>query len=75
LVELKQALLQSTSITEEQKLDIVADIDSIQSQLAKANPNRSVIRGAWEAVKGFDTVVGVAEKVGKVAALLAPLLG
>jgi len=75
LVELKQALLQSTSITAEQKLDIVADIDSIQSQLAKANPNHSVIKGAWEAVKGFDTVVGVAEKVGKVAALLAPLLG
>jgi hypothetical protein len=75
LVELKQALLQSTSITEEQKLDIVADIDSIQSQLAKANPSRGVIKGAWEAVKGFDTAAGVAEKVGKVAALLAPLLG
>jgi len=75
LVELKKAFLQSASITEEQKLDIVADIDSIQSQLAKANPSRSVIKGAWEAVKGFDTVVGIAEKVGKVAALLAPLLG
>jgi hypothetical protein len=70
LVELKQALLQSTSITEEQKLDVVADIDSIQSQLAKANPNRSVIKGAWETIKGFDTVLGVADKVSKVAALV-----
>src|SRR3989475_12497023 len=74
LVELKQALLRSTSITEEQKLDVVADIDSIQSQLAKANPNRTVIRGAWEAVKKLDTMLGVADKLGKVAALLAPLL-
>src|SRR2546427_2910099 len=74
LVELKQALLQSTSISEEQKLDVVADIDSIQSQLAKANPNRTVIRGAWEAVKKLDTMLGVADKLGKVAALLAPLL-
>ena len=74
LVDLKQALLQSTSITESQKLDVVADIDSIQSQLAKANPNRNVIQGAWEAVKKLETVLGLADKVGKVAALLAPFL-
>jgi len=74
LVELKQALLESTSITETQKLDVVADIDSIQSQLAKAKPNRTVIQGAWEAVKKLDTVLGLADKVSKVAALLAPFL-
>jgi len=75
LVDLKQALLQSTSVTEAQKLDAVADIDSIQSQLAKATPNRTVIRGAWEAVKTLDTVLGLADKVSKVTALLGPLLG
>lgn len=74
LVDLKQALLQSSSITETQKLDVVADIDSIQSQLAKANPNRSVIQGAWETVKKLDRVLGLTDKVGKVAALLAPFL-
>ncbi len=74
LVDLKQALLQSTAITETQKLDVVADIDSIQSQLAKANPNRAVIESAWEAVKKLDTLLGLAGKVGKVAALLAPFL-
>src|SRR5438876_467801 len=51
LVDLKQALLQSTSVTETKKLDVMADIDSIQSQLAKATPNRTVIQAAWEAVK------------------------
>lgn len=74
LVDLKEALLQSSAITESQKLDVVADIDSIQSQLAKAEPNRTVVRGAWEAVKKLDTVLGLADKVGKVAALLAPFL-
>jgi hypothetical protein len=75
LVDLKQALLQSTSISEAQKLDIVADIDSIQSQLAKANPNRTVIQGAWEAVKKLDTVLGLADKVNKVATFLGPFFG
>lgn len=74
LVELKQALLQSTSITEEQKLDAVADIDSIQSQLAKSSPNQGVIQGAWEAVKKLDAVLGLAGKIANVARLLSPLL-
>jgi hypothetical protein len=74
LVDLKQALLQSSAVSEAQKLDVVADIDSIQSQLAKANPNRSVIQGAWETVKKLDTVLGFADKVTKVATFLAPFL-
>lgn len=75
LVDLKQALLQSSSITEAQKLDIVADINSIQSQLAKSTPNRGVIQGAWETVKKLDAVVGLADKVSKAATFLAPFLG
>ena len=51
-----------------------ADIDSIQSQLAKPSPNRGVIESAWETVKKLDTVLGLADKVAKVAGLLAPFL-
>lgn len=74
LVDLKHAALQAEALTEEQKLDVVADIDSIESQLAKAAPNRTVIQGAWEGVKKLDTVLGVGKKLGKVAGLLAPFL-
>ena len=75
LVDLKQALLKSTEISETQKLDIVADIDSIQSQLAKEKPNRTIIQGAWEAVKKLDTVAGLADKMARIAGLLGPFLG
>ena len=74
LVDLKQSLLQSTTVSEGQKLDIVADIDSIQSQLAKERPNPTIIKGAWESVKKLDKVLGLTEKVSNVAALLAPFL-
>lgn len=73
LVDLKHALLTS-GLTETQKLDAVSDIDSIQSQLAKSQPNRTAIQGAWETVKRLDSVVGLTEKVVKVAGLLAPFL-
>ena len=71
---LKNATLQAESLTEVQKLDAVADIDSIESQLAKAAPNRTVIQGAWDGLGKLDTVLGLTEKVAKVAALLAPFL-
>jgi len=74
LVDLKQARLQADSLTEAQKMDTVADIDSIESQLAKVNPHRTAIQGAWEGVKKLDTVLGLAEKMGKAAGLLAPFL-
>lgn len=74
LVDLRQAVLGSEAISEAEKLDVVADIDSIESQLAKAKPNRSVVRGAWEGLKGLDTVLEFGEKVAKAAGLLAPFL-
>jgi len=75
LGDLRQAVVQSNSLTETQKLGAVADIDSIESQLVKSDPNRAVVKGAWESLKRLDTVLGIADKVGKVAGLLAPLLG
>lgn len=75
LVELKQALLATSSVTEQQKLEAVADIDCIQSQLAKATPSKGVIQGAWEGLKKLDVVLGVTDKVTRLAGLLAPFLG
>ena len=74
LVELKNAVIREEALSESQKLDAVADIDSIQSQLAKPSPNPTVIKGAWEGLKTLETVVGLAEKVAKVAALIAPFI-
>jgi hypothetical protein len=74
LVDLKGELLKSSTITESQKLDAVADIDSIQSQLAKSSPNQGIVRSAWEAVKKLDTVGGLTDKITKVARYLGPFL-
>lgn len=62
LVDLKQAVLTAEPLSEAQKLDAVADIDSIESQLAKATPSRTAIQGAWEGVKKLDTVLASGRK-------------
>ncbi|HUQ98376.1 MAG TPA: hypothetical protein VM166_02915 [Gemmatimonadaceae bacterium] len=74
LGELRQAIIQSTAITEAEKLDAVADIESVESQLVKSVPNTAVVSGAWEGLKKFETTLGIAEKAVKVGQLLASFL-
>ncbi len=61
-------------ISESEKLSIVADIETIQSQLAKPQPNRSIVSAAWAAVKGAAVVGECVTLVGQVAHLIAPLI-
>jgi len=73
LVELREAITKSNA-AEADKMSVVADIDTIQSQLAKAQPNRTIINAAWEAVKGAAAVHGCAALVQKVTSLIRGFL-
>jgi hypothetical protein len=73
LVELREAITKSDA-AEADKMSLVADIETIQSQLAKPEPNTSIVRVAWEAVRGAAAISGCAELVHKVAALIGRFL-
>lgn len=73
LVELRNAIT-SSSVSEAQKLTFVADIDTIQSQLAKPQPNKGIIKAAWEVVKGAAAINGCGGFVQKVGSLITGLL-
>jgi hypothetical protein len=65
LAELREAITKS-GVTEADKLSVVADIETIQSQLAKPQPSKGIISAAWSAIKGAAAVgqfVGLIEKV------------
>ena len=70
LAELRDAITQS-SAPDTQKMDLVADIDTIQSQLAKPEPNRGIVKAAWVAVKGAAAINGCESLVQKVSMLIA----
>ncbi|MEP0848081.1 MAG: hypothetical protein HRF50_14825 [Phycisphaerae bacterium] len=63
------------ALKEAEKLSYVADIQSIQTQLAKPEPNRSVLRTLWDGLKQLATVDGVAGAFERAASVLRPLLG
>lgn len=73
LVELREAIAESDT-SEAEKLNLVADIDTIQSQLAKPQPNKGIIAAAWQVVKSAATIDGCATIVGKVGGFIAGFL-
>ena len=72
LAVLRDAVTKSDA-SEAEKLGLVADIETIQSQLAKPEPNHGIIKAAWETVKGAAAIDGCATLVTKVAALIGEL--
>jgi len=73
LAKLREAITQSAT-SETQKMELVADIETIQSQLAKPEPNHGIIKAAWEGVKGAATINGCVTLVQKVSGLIAGFL-
>lgn len=73
LVALRDAIATSEA-PESEKMTLVADIETIQSQLAKPEPNRAIIRSAWETIKGAASINGCASLVQKVVGLIGEFL-
>src|SRR5205814_5349620 len=72
LAELREAITKSDA-PDAQKMNLVSDIDTIQSQLAKPEPNRSIVKAAWETVKGAAAINGCVAFVQNVSGLIAGL--
>jgi hypothetical protein len=69
LDELDDAISQSQTLTDEQRLDAAGDLSTIRTQIAKKNPDRTIIGTAWSSLKAIATaggVVGAVEKVSQV---------
>jgi hypothetical protein len=73
LVELREGIIKSDA-AEADKMSLVADIDTIQSQLAKPSPNKGIISAAWESVKAAAAINGCAGLVTHVTGFIAGLL-
>ena len=70
LAELRKAVTDA-NIPESDKLSYIADIDTVQTQLAKAKPNKKIITEAVEGVKTLSAIPGIADLVAKVVDLVS----
>lgn len=74
LNSLKKAITKSADVTEEEKLDLAVDIESIRDQLAKAQPNKTIISHLWSGIEKVAVLSGVVEAYSKVAPYIQDLL-
>jgi hypothetical protein len=51
LANLADAIKSSEDLDDSAKLDVVADINSMQDQLAKKKPNKGVLQALWTGVE------------------------
>jgi hypothetical protein len=74
LTELRGLLLAAGAIGDEDRLNAVADIDSLQGQLQKPHPAVEVIRSLWASVERIATAGGFISAAERVSTALGPLL-
>lgn len=65
--QLEGAVKMSDKLSEEQKLDVQADIQTIKNQLSKSSPDKNILQKAMESISFIGSLPGIVE-VYKVAA-------
>jgi hypothetical protein len=73
LADLREAITKSQA-SESDKLSLVADIDTVQSQLAKPAPNPNIISAAWSTIKGAAVIAECIPLVERVQHFIAPFV-
>ena len=71
---LKGAVAESDRLSEAEKLDVSVDIESIKDQLAKSNPNKTIISTLWASIEKVVTAANLVEYIGRIAPYLPALL-
>lgn len=73
LADLERAVSESSELSDEQKLDAIADIGSLQSQLSKPAPNRQIIDVLWDGIQKAVTAAGFIELMRGIGTLISSL--
>lgn len=75
LTDLRTAVLEVETLSDEEKLNVAADIDALQSQLQKPEPDRAIVGTLWKSIEASAAVAGVADLVERAGHLITPLVG
>ena len=75
LEALKEATRQTNQITDQEKLDTISDIETIQAQTKKTAPNKSIIANAWSGLVKLAKIGGkIADLYGKIKPIIEALI-
>jgi len=64
----------NSELSNDDKLDYQAEVDTIKSQLAKSSPDKDIIKKSWNILKGVATINGIIDLYTKTKPLIDFLL-
>ena len=73
LDELKSQIT-AAGLDEKRKFDVAVDIESIKDQLAKENPDKSILGHLWRGIEHATKLAGMVEATHKVWPYIKPFL-
>ncbi len=71
LGKLRHEITKATPLSESDKLEAVSDIDTIQAQLSKSQPDKTIIERAWDNINRLASVVQLADAAKKIIPIIA----
>lgn len=74
LDDLKEAVLNEKSLSDEDKSEYVADIETIKNQVSKKNPSVVIVKTAWLGLSTLSTIEGLIQFVERVKPLIEGLI-
>ncbi len=70
LNEFKKAVSSSDKLSDEDKLNITADVESLKDQLSKPKPNREIIANIWSGIEKAAKVTGLVYTLTQIVPLM-----
>lgn len=74
LDELKNKISLTNELSEEDKLLHQADVNTIQSQLSKPDPDKNIVSKAWERIKVIGTIASLSSSIITIGTFIATRL-
>jgi len=76
LEEIGDCIRSSDKLSDNEKMDLQNDLETIKNQLGKSVPNKTIIKTAWESIKNkLSKIPELADKITKVLLLIKTFLG
>lgn len=74
LNEFRQAVLGDETIPNEEKLEITSDIDTLQSQLQKPNPDKTILQTIWSGIEKSSALNNLLEFTRKIGQMVDSII-
>jgi len=65
-------LVSESDLDEEDKRQLIGDIETVKAQSIKPNPDKTILKRSWQAVEVASSIAGAAQLIGMIGSFVLP---